>query len=193
MKVYTTQYSFFLFITAASGTSCNFCLLRNFHKVVNTWHSCQVVIFLQVRLGFREPSLLVFTCLQDCLLFDAWGEWRRGQEFLHHPRMSFDSCAVPTIKRPCAIFWHGGMSIEYSFIQNGDPRFWPEIKEADNFINQDKTASRLILSKMTIQSKNFFLFFFFFLKLVNERWRIKKNVFDLCDPNKRTRTHCCFW
>ena len=43
------------------------------------------------------------------------GECRQGQEFLHAPRMSLDSCAAPTIKRPCAIFWHSRMFINHSW------------------------------------------------------------------------------
>ena len=62
--------------------------------------------------GTIPPSLCLLTWLS--LLLGAWGALSRecwqGREFLQLSRLSLDSCAVPAIKRPCAIFWLGGIS-----------------------------------------------------------------------------------
>ena len=47
-----------------------------------------------------------------CLMPETSYLGNAERDFLHLPRVSHDSCTASTLKRPCAIFWHGGMSDE---------------------------------------------------------------------------------
>ena len=84
----------------------------------NAWYLCRV-IFLWLTLGLRAPSPPPGHCLLAgvSLLLSVGGapkgECRQGQNLLHLSCMSLDSYVAPTIKRPCAKFWHSEMSDKY--------------------------------------------------------------------------------
>ena len=89
--------------------------LEDTNSIKGAWHSCRKSTHPwppgTVPQGFTRfagPSLL----------HGAWdapfGECRRSQVYLLFLFMGFHQSEAPTIKRPCAIFQHGGISDKYS-------------------------------------------------------------------------------
>ena len=85
------------------------------------WHLCRAVVCKLWNLGHRGPSPRSLpACRTNFIAFYLkCSIMGMLTYFFHLLRMSLDSCAFPTIRRICDIFWHGGISYKSQIVVRG--------------------------------------------------------------------------